>query len=271
MTTSYITTFRDSGPYRLTNLLTVLHWLRGFDLDQIIVVEQDQQSTLDEDLLPSNVQPVFCFNPGPFNRAWGMNVAARLAESDVLIVSDADMIMDQQTLGLAAAACHGQHGAINPYRRMRDLSESETRALVDRTMTIDQLPQQDSNTRNRTGIGEFVSFCGGIFVIQRALYFDIGGMDERFSGWGGEDDAMSHKLLKLYPNARELDRSMAFHLWHPRDTAQCYGHKDYHNNLALLRTYHVADVDELRKLADTTRSNIGNRARYMNTDSGTQV
>jgi len=146
---------------------------------------------------------------------------------------------------------------------MRDLSEPETRALVDHTITIDQLLQQEPKTSNRSGIGEFISFCGGMFVIQRELYFDIGGMDERFIGWGGEDDAMSNKLLKLYPNARELDRSMAFHLWHPRNAVQRYGNKDYQNNLALLRTYHAADTDQLRKLADATRSDIGNRARYI--------
>ena len=36
--------------------------------------------------------------------------------------------------------------------------------------------------------------AGGIFIIQREFFARAGGFDERFTGWGGEDDDMSNRI-----------------------------------------------------------------------------
>ncbi|QCK82219.1 hypothetical protein E5Z46_08125 [Geobacillus kaustophilus NBRC 102445] len=51
----------------------------------------------------------------------------------------------------------------------------------------------------------------------------VGGFDERFSAWGGEDDAFSSAVNTLCGHYKRLEHTI-YHLWHPV--------VGYENNLA---------------------------------------
>ena len=61
-------------------------------------------------------------------------------------------------------------------------------------------------------------------VIRRETYFEIGGHDERFEGWGGEDVEFLDRLRtrKLYPGSF----LPAIHLWHPPAPQKQSGHRN---------------------------------------------
>lgn len=77
---------------------------------------------------------------------------------------------------------------------------------------------------------------GGCFVMNRWQYEKVGGMDERFTGWGGEDlafgyaaDAILGKHIRLAPPL--------VHLWHPPQETK---HGAYGNNNNLGQEYLAA-------------------------------
>jgi hypothetical protein len=105
---SAILTYRSADdPARRANLETVLAWLAGSNIAQIIVVEQDIAPSL-FDLPPvAGLVSLFAYNPGPFNKGWGFNVGMRAATGTLLLFADADLVCP----GLAEAIALARSGA----------------------------------------------------------------------------------------------------------------------------------------------------------------
>ena len=267
MKASYIITFRDDDTHhRLENLAAVLDWLSGFqDLD-VIVVEQDAVSALGEVKLPPNTNAVFAENGGAFNKSWGFNVGYRHAVSNVLAFGDADMIMNGEALAACFHACGGRHDAVNPYDRLIDLSPEESKIIMNGHYDLEVTRRIEE--LNRVREGQFTCFCGGIFVIRRAVFEALGGFDERFLGWGGEDDAMTHKLVSLVRNLKTMENQEAFHLWHERDPRAMVGHAHYQDNLRLISEYRSLGRAELLQLCQGQAESMGNIAKYAGVASG---
>lgn len=56
------------------------------------------------------------------------------------------------------------------------------------------------------------------FAVDRVLLEEANGMDERFEGWGLEDDDLRDRLMRLRPRPRVrvlYGENDVFHLWHP--------------------------------------------------------
>ena len=259
---SYIITFRDDhGHQRLANLVAVLNWLSEFQNLEVIVVEQDSVSALHTVKLPPNAKTFFARYEGAFNKSWGLNVGYRHAASDVLAFGDADMIMKGDILASCFDACDRQYDAINPYEHMIDLNPEESRIIINGHYDLEATRQIEE--LNRAGKGEFTCFCGGIFVIRRAVFEALGGFDERFLGWGGEDDAMTYKLVSLVKNLKTVQNQKAFHLWHERDPKAMYGHAHYQKNLRLISEYRSLGKARLLQWCQSQSQSIGNIEKYV--------
>ncbi|MCA9194412.1 MAG: hypothetical protein KDB03_21730 [Planctomycetales bacterium] len=124
---------------------------------------------------------------------------------------------------------------------------------IDEALTDYRDPQQTGRERS----GEFVCFCGGLFMMRRNVYADLGGSDERFIGWGGEDDAMTIKLRRLVASPRTLTQSSAFHLWHERSHESRYQHRHDQQYVALLQKNAAGNVGALQAHCTTDRVTIG--------------
>jgi GT2 family glycosyltransferase len=105
-------------------------------------------------------------------------------------------------------------------------------------------------------------FAGGIFVIGREPYLRLGGFDERFRGWGGEDDAMTIKLRRAGMRLAECGERPALHLSHPRGPESTQGQPNYSSNRQLLADYEAYRDDELTRLCEVQRQVIGNPHKY---------
>ena len=266
----YILTYRgEHAPaanpenHRLNNLTTVLAWLRRFPELAVILVEQAATPTLNAHHLAPHLQGVnyqFVYNPGPFNKSWGLNVGARCANTEVIGFGDADVICGD--LMESVAACMQRAVAVNCHRRVIDLSP--TQSAVVRAGDHDFLPSAEAQI-DRSHQQERVVFCGGNFFIRRQALLELGLWDERFLGWGGEDDAMSHKLQRARVNAIEFDSRPAIHLHHERAAPVAGGappHANYANNVRLLQRYRDYAEEELARLYEIGRQVHGNPAKY---------
>ena len=173
---------------------------------ECIVVEQDSVPLIREHL------PIWVRykhapasgNGDQYNRSQAFNDAAELARGEVLILHDNDMLVP---MGYAKEA-------VDLFRAGYEVAQ-----LTRFVFYIDQVSSQmcyqgkvepvylksESVIENVTG--------GGSLVISKNAYWDMGGMDESFVGWGGEDeelwDRCQTRVLYRYGSLPLI------HMWHP--------------------------------------------------------
>ena len=62
--------------------------------------------------------------------------------------------------------------------------------------------------------------AGGNFGVWRTDFERVNGFDERFVGWGQEDDDLGLRLRSIGVRLESiLDRTFSLHVWHPSDTS----------------------------------------------------
>ncbi|HEX3633881.1 MAG TPA: galactosyltransferase-related protein [Casimicrobiaceae bacterium] len=259
--TAYILIYRENGDgERRDNLLAVLRWLERRPRLEVIVLEQDGVPRFDPTPTSVNRRMLFAYNPGLFNKSWGFNVAARQTARPILVFADADVVVDS-SLDQAIDLCRDGVDAAKPYRRIVDLTADESRRV--RAGDWGFVPQRPADAPpNREATQEFVVFAGGLFVIGREPYLRLGGFDERFRGWGGEDDAMTIKLQRSGMRLAECGKRPALHLWHPRKPEDTHKQPHYAANRQLLADYAAYRDDELARLCEVQRQVIGNPHKY---------
>lgn len=261
MNASCILTYRQGSgddDARRANLATVLERLARSPSIEVVVVEQDAVPRLAGSLPHPQVRCVYVHNPGPFNKGWGFNVGARIATGNVLAFSDADILIGT-TLDQALVLCERDFALAKPYVRLADLSKAETGALRRREL---ESVTVDPRRPGRESIGEAIVLCGGLFAIRRDAFAHIGGFDERFIGWGGEDDAMTIKVERTRLSCVELDNEVALHLWHPRPRSVTVRQPHYAQNRALLDDYRRYTDAELARLAEVQWQGCGYSHKY---------
>jgi hypothetical protein len=80
-------------------------------------------------------------------------------------------------------------------------------------------------------------------------------MDESFHGWGGEDNAMSTKILRMTTRCAVAKEGVAFHLWHPRRRPEA-DNAHYRANLQRADSYRAMSDDSLAALCQEQRENL---------------
>ena len=262
MTVSVLLSYRGSDHYRLANLEKVVrHLLQTFPDWEIVFVEQDEESTLSAYAVVDDVKYVFVSNPGSFNKSWGMNVAYKHSTGEILVIIDGDIIVLKDDLQRAINACEKELDAVRPYGQLIDMTLEETENYL-QSGDLPDAPKK-AHGYDRAHADESLCMAGGIFVLRRDYFEYVGGMDERFSGWGGEDDAMSIKLQALSSKVAIAKNAVAWHLWHPRQ--DCYRHDGYQQNLRLLKQYKSIGKDDLLLLCQQDFKSIGNAEKFLDT------
>jgi hypothetical protein len=196
------------GLERLPHLLLTLKSIErqaGAEIE-CIVVEQDREPLI-RDRLPSWVRyrhAPLSATDAPYNRSAALNAGARLANGDLLILHDGDLLVP------AAYAAEvfrlGKAGYdIMEFKRFVFYAECHsTRALL-----ADELRPQDAALERVVE-----NLCGGGTVaISKQAFWTLGGMDEEFIGWGGEDNEFWDRCLTRKSWAYQYLPFL--HLWHP--------------------------------------------------------
>jgi hypothetical protein len=171
---------------------------------------------------------------GPFNVSAALNHGIRKATADILVLTGADVLVESEALAQALAWAEDGRWNQAASQYMRLTEESTASILAGGGGDMDGVIQP-------TGIG------WGPIVAPREMLLDIG-YDERFVGWGGEDDAFGVAMSTLVgrPNIAE---GTAWLLWHPSGHID---HPHYQDNLRLLAQYrsNVGDPAAMRRLVD---------------------
>lgn len=234
---------------RWNNLKRVLEWINSFSGVEVIIVEQDTNSKIGHLNFPA--KHIFTKSNMPFNRSWGFNVGLNNCNSDVVVFTDCDLIMDPEQF-IKSIKLLNEYDMVSPYSSVVDLTYDESQLQMDRIIQI-----------NRPGRGETdhqkINICGGITMFRKSSILKISGWDENFIGWGGEDDFQAIKVtnfLKWYENPAKC-----YHLYHDREAPD---QKWYQRNLQLLQKFSKLNKEEIVKVIQNSNQKIGMKNKYDN-------
>lgn len=179
-------------------------------------------------------------DPGRFCRAVAINRAAAKASGDVFVIADADTAFLAE--GVYEAVFLASRRWILPYRYVR-LSEAASDAWLTSEPTASPPADWESGVEE-----EWPANVSGLVVVSRAAFELVGGFDERFTGWGCEDEAFACSLAGLYAAPLRLAGHVAWHLWHPRPPEHSVGQPTYQAQRQLAARYARASPSGLRKI-----------------------
>jgi len=178
----------------------------------VVVVESDTEPRWADPIKEFADEYLFARREGKFNKSWAVNVGVVNSgrQSDVICILDVDILCDRDFLarGLKRMDRDGS-GAHLPYRNVSCMDPSSTSAAITgrcaaRSSGIDASALRRFDLRRPPG------FC----VWVRADQFrEIGGMDERYEGWGGEDNDFRYRVDHVTPLDHYDDP--LFHMYHP--------------------------------------------------------
>lgn len=143
-----------------------------------------------------------------FNRSEAINAAAREAgDWDVAVIADADTWVPPAQLHEAVETAQRTGSLVAALTSVIELGEQYTMAVLAGQAAPMDLDAQWVRTE------DFVT-QSSMLAVPRPLWDAIGGFDEAFVGWGGEDNAFWKAAAVLGGTPLRINGA-AFHLWHP--------------------------------------------------------
>lgn len=185
----------------------------GFPGAEVLICEHDAEPRLGR-AWPEGVRHIFIPAAAgeAFNKSKALNAGARAARHPLLLLHDADVWVPADYVAQCAGrmAAEGWE-AVRPIRFLFLLEEAQAAAAL-ATGRLDGFREIPRVQQNNPGLSSF---------IRRDTYFELGGHDERFTGWGWEDVEFLDRLRtrRLYPGAF----LPAVHLWHAPPPAKQQG------------------------------------------------
>lgn len=144
----------------------------------------------------------------PFNRSAAKNDGIRKTSNDLVLIVDNDALFNRSLVheALNIMATRKQRWVRAGGKSYR-ISESSTSMLL---QTNDHIEM----TLETSGLYSTNFFC----LVEKTLLDEIGGYDENFRDWGGEDFAF-YKTLAIYHREGKRTSGKIWHIWHPINPA----------------------------------------------------
>ncbi|MDD5544340.1 MAG: glycosyltransferase family 2 protein [Acidobacteriia bacterium] len=142
-----------------------------------------------------------------WHKSWAFNEGVRKAQSQIVVCHDAD-ILAPCDYGKEICRYIRDEGRefVHLQRFLFRLDETNTRRLVSTGRVSDCAPEE-----------VWQNWLGGTIAIRKEAFFRIGGYDEQFVDWGGEDNEFYDRCDVL--NKYDFEYLPFIHLWHdPQST-----------------------------------------------------
>jgi predicted glycosyltransferase involved in capsule biosynthesis len=191
----------------------------------------------------------------PFSKTMAVNNCYKKATSDILVLMDADCWIDPELIKKAAEDIRSKKISwARPCHDVYKLTKEFTFDLIKTSPTSGIA----LNDKSYSGITKAVGF---VCVFSRDQFEKVGGMDTRFRGWGGEDNAWNVMLDNMFGKAED-GVGIGYHLWHPTPR-NAEGLKQWKNqtgrNNSIVREYNkaIGNKTKIVKLAQENKNRTG--------------
>jgi predicted glycosyltransferase involved in capsule biosynthesis len=160
----------------------------------------------------------------PFSKATAVNEASlHMLTHDIIVILDADCyipgsVITQCAKDIRAARRRGHKLWYIPYRHFFRLTKSATHAVIE---SDPAKPYRFSSPPPRHDIegvegSAFGHWYGALIqIMPTEAFVEVGGMDTRFRGWGGEDVSFMHAVDTMYAKHKTTNNDV-LHLWHEK-------------------------------------------------------
>ena len=199
--------FAHAGTHRLPQLRQTIRSIHGQDDVPCECIVVDQSPT---PLLPRLPSPLVYRHldkqgvPPGWHKAWAYNVGARLARGSILVFHDGDIcVPSSYSRELVRAFRERGFAAASLQRLLFYLDAADS----------DQLEASEVFSPSFTPTTVFQNWKGGTIAVDRDAFSKIGGFDEGFVDWGGEDDEFYDRCAAI--NHCRNGYLPFVHLWHP--------------------------------------------------------
>ena len=182
---------------------------------EVIVVEHSADAAYDEGLPPGAIYRHLPLAAGEeFNKSRLANIGVRCATAEWILLHDADIVVPHRYVESLLGAVREGYEAVLPIRLL---------FYLDADATVSFLPAKALPAGLRV---KQVSqnFPGASIAVRKDVYEALGGHNERFQGWGGEDSEFLSRL-----KTRRVFRGgfmPALHLWHALAPKKASGHRN---------------------------------------------
>jgi len=162
-----------------------------------------------------------------FCRASAINNGVKKSTENKIIIADADLIIRKEaiTRGLKDVE---YHGFVIPWGLCYDVTSKTTEQII-KSSEIDWFKIKNSKPTIRDIRQD--KLAGGIQIILRNVFNNVGGYNEKFYGWGYEDTDFCMRLKAQLTDYKIFPREEIIHLWHPRLYTNLQSNRDLYNQL----------------------------------------
>jgi predicted glycosyltransferase involved in capsule biosynthesis len=206
--------------YRLINLCKIIeYYQKKLPESKIIIAEWNSKSQLPYDVTRIEVEH---FDGESFNRSKIFNRGFKETTTDFVILADNDCILGDAFFNDLKNGKFKKETFVIPYSKCVDLNMKQTSQFINENVL------SQGKFRGLHG-----NTAGGVTLINRDAFIEIGGMDEDlFKSWGGEDDAFTVKANRLLkPSVMRYNGTQLYHLYHPRVSNGKIAHQRIVDNL----------------------------------------
>jgi hypothetical protein len=184
---------------------------------RIVVVESDDQPRWRDTFGGFTDGYVFARNSGRFNKSWAVNcgVVHGGGRDGLVCILDADLLVDSGFIARSVSRFYDDTLQAHwPHRTVLFADERSSRRAIE-ARCLEHRPDVSHRLLRGTCL---YRPPGGCIWLRRSLFDRIAGMDERFEGWGGEDNDLGWRA-ELYGGLERFDDQM-LHLNHRRAVHQ---------------------------------------------------
>jgi hypothetical protein len=158
----------------------------------------------------------------PFSKSAAVNDAASRATGDIFVIVDADGYIDIDSVihcakSIREAKKKGQRLWYVPYRQFYRLTDEASQKVLNsdpRNPYGFSTPPNPKDVQDTSGSQLGHWYGAMIQIMSSEAFWEVGGWDERFRGWGGEDHAAMRATDTLYWRHKTMPVQV-LHLWHP--------------------------------------------------------
>lgn len=246
MKMTYVIGYRHSDE-RYKNLTRTMEWLMQIPNIDVVIVEQDTNPKF---INSWGVNYIFAYNPLPYNRSWAFNIAYRDYPNDYLAFGDSDLVMDTNEF-INSFNKLSEFDVVSPYKSVLDLTPDETEKDLVFWKSITRPGRGETDNQK-------INLCGGLVFFTKQAFEKVGGWNEDFIGWGGEDDFQTFKVNSLGLRTLEMPYRI-YHLYHNREIPDM---RFYQRNLMILQQIHGVTTEMVEGYVEKVFSTIGNKLKF---------
>ena len=190
---------------------------------ELIVAEQVTKTDLSEFSSDPRFKHILV-GGSSWNKSTAWNEGFKHTKGEAIIGLDADIIAPEDFFkkeyvnnAVSSSSLH------YPFVDIVDMTISETNAYCESTSFLKHIDVSEQANRLRNGRRCF----GGIWIMHRDTFVDVGGYDRSFEIWGGEDDIF-HWICTARFTRSAVTRGIGviYHLWHPVSNTKEYLESD---------------------------------------------